>query len=423
MATTNTVVVSGSSVITFPNFPGQHVGSTYQATATPSSVSESSFVFGKDAVVVFEFSKLTTTNDTQNGYRAYDGEVSGNSRLLKITVYENAQSYEEGKAAYYYRPQNADGTNLSSSNDRYGDTYLAFQTNAFASSNMPPVRLNGYTGPIPKLGQELFMMPSVDLYDTLLVKKQSFTYSNVTDVDYNGDGKISANTPEKGNGFFDGGHGNSFVEDKITPPPICFVRGSLITTLRGEIAVEDLRLGDEVATADNGFQPIRWIGARKVSGQRLTRMANLRPVRIEKGALGNGLPRADLYLSQQHRVLVRSKVVGRLTGSNEAFVAAKHLVNGSTITLCDALPEVEYFHVLFERHEVVFANGAATESLFIGAMSWKSLSPTAREEIALLFPQLLESAANMPVRPVLQGKQVRNLLARHAKNDIDLFAA
>src|SRR5690606_6300515 len=118
---------------------------------------------------------------------------------------------------------------------------------------------------------------------------------------------------EKGNGFFDGRHGNQFVEKEIIAPvPICFCRGTLIATRNGEVPVEKLRLGDEVLTLDHGYQPIRWLGSRKLSALALRARPALRPVEIRDGALGAGLPTRDLRLSPQHRVLLRSKVLDRM---------------------------------------------------------------------------------------------------------------
>ena len=412
------VVVSGSSIIKFPNFGGQNQGNVYVAQATPDRVNESSFVFGKDAVVIFQFSKVTDGSQTQNGYKSLPGEVSGNSRLVQITVYENAADYQAGIKAYSYQPQNPDGTNLSNSSDRYGDTYLAFQTNSFADQNKPPIRYDGYDGPIPKLGQELFIMPSVDLYQTLVVDKQSFTYSNEQNFDYDGNGKIDSGA-ERGNGFFNGIHSNDYVEDKI----VCFARGTLILTSRGEVAVEELSVGDQVLTLDEGYQKVLWIGSKKLDQAALERSPKLYPVRITAGALGDNLPESDLLLSAQHRVLLRSKIAERVMGEREVLVAATHLIDDKSIYQDQSCTEVEYFHILLEKHQIVFSNGAPTESLFTGPMAMRSLSDEALEEIRALLPEVFDAYFQpQAARMLTSGKEGKKLEMRHEKNAQPLFA-
>ena len=77
-----------------------------------------------------------------------------------------------------------------------------------------------------------------------------------------------------------------------------------------------------------------------------------------------------------------------------------------------AAEDVSYVHLLFDRHEIVAAEGAAAESLHTGPEALKALSPAARAEIAALFPDL----ARPPARPLVPGARARRLAARHAAN-------
>lgn len=203
----------------------------------------------------------------------------------------------------------------------------------------------------------------------------------------------------------------------------CFARGTLLETVRGQVPVEDLRVGDLVATRDNGFQPVRWIGKRHLGMPTLLSQPQLRPIRISAGALGEGAPAVDLVVSPQHRILVRSKIALRLFGAVEVLVAAKQLLSLNGIEIADDLAEVEYFHILFDRHEVVFSNGAETESLYTGAEALKALGESARTEILTLFPEL-EGPDGVPegARVLLNGRQGRKLAARHLKNGRPLSA-
>lgn len=198
----------------------------------------------------------------------------------------------------------------------------------------------------------------------------------------------------------------------------CFTRGTMILTDRGEVAIEDLAEGDLVQTVDNGLQPIRWIGGSVLTAADLGANPNLRPIRIAKGALGEGVPVRDLVVSPQHRVLVRSNIAQRLFGTREVLVAAKQLCQLEGIDVVSDLQEVEYFHILFDRHEVIISEGAETEALFTGDEALRGVEKTALEEILTIFPQLRDpSYSPQPARALVSGRMGRKLAVRHAQND------
>jgi hypothetical protein len=136
--------------------------------------------------------------------------------------------------------------------------------------------------------------------------------------------------------------------------PTCFTPGVLILTPGGERPVEALRPGDLVVTRDRGPQPVLWAGGQEIDGA-----ADFAPVLIRAGAMGN---RRDLLVSPQHRMLIRGWRAELFAGLPEAMVAAVHLVNGRTVVRAPR-PRVTYLHFMLERHEIVFAEGAETESL------------------------------------------------------------
>jgi len=208
------------------------------------------------------------------------------------------------------------------------------------------------------------------------------------------------------------------------PSIVCFRQGTLIQTPRGNVTVEDLRIGDMVSTRDHGHQPLRWIGRRHVGKALLQAFGNMRPVRIGAGALGAGLPARDLYVSQQHRVLVSSKIAERIFGEPEVLVAAKHLTGIEGIEI-DQHPEaLTYYHLLFDRHEIVYSEGALTESLFTGPEALKSVPPQARAEILALFPELLSgTGTHQPARRIGSGRKSRQLARRHSAKRRELQAA
>jgi Hint domain len=160
--------------------------------------------------------------------------------------------------------------------------------------------------------------------------------------------------------------------------PACFVRGTMILTDKGERAIETLAVGDIVMTVDHGPQPLRWIGKRKVAG-----WGNSVPIRFQAGALGNV---RDLIVSPQHRMLVSGWRAELMFGQPEVLVAAKHLVNGDTIHE-QPMPEVEYWHILLDRHELVMADGTVSESFHPGTQVLAG-DAEMRAELAMLFPEL-----------------------------------
>ena len=202
----------------------------------------------------------------------------------------------------------------------------------------------------------------------------------------------------------------------VTVDVTCFARGTRIETPRGPVAVEDLRAGDLVLTRDRGAQPLRWVGSSRVDGGTLASTPRLRPIRIRAGALRQHAPAQDLLVSPQHRILVRSKIAQRMFGAAEVLVAAKQLVLLDGIDVAEDLAEVEYFHLLFDRHEVVISNGAETESLYTGPQTLRSVGPAARQEILDLFPQLLDEAFVVEAaRPLSSGRMGRKLAMRQAQ--------
>lgn len=210
------------------------------------------------------------------------------------------------------------------------------------------------------------------------------------------------------------GFNPDIVDIEILP---CFTRGTMIKTINGDVLIESLCVGDLVATLDSGFQPIMWIGSKETPISNISGMEKIRPIRISAGALGEGQPAADLLVSPQHRMLVRSKAAQRMTGSLEALVAAKHLVGTKGIEAASDVTSVEYFHILFSRHEVIFANGAQAESLYTGPEAIKALPRHAVDEIFTMFPELRNrDYSPTPARLLVTGRIGRQLASRHAAN-------
>lgn len=159
----------------------------------------------------------------------------------------------------------------------------------------------------------------------------------------------------------------------------CFVAGTRIQTPDGDRLIEELEAGDLVDTLDDGPQPIRWIGRRKVEAK-----GEFAPIRICKNALGK---HQELLLSPLHRVLVDNAMAQLWFGESEVLVAARDLVNDKTIHRQSG-GIVEYFHFLFDAHQIVFSEGLASESFLPGPQTNKSFEQDIVGEITSIFPEL-----------------------------------
>lgn len=211
----------------------------------------------------------------------------------------------------------------------------------------------------------------------------------------------------------------AFVQDRPLNAFVpCFALGTKISTPDGQRRVETLRAGDLVETLDHGAKPVVWVGQVSVA---VAKNEKLRPIRISKGALGDNQPAQDLFVSPQHRVLVRSKIAERMFNTAEVLIAAKHLLAVDGIDTATDIDLVTYVHFLFDQHEVVTANGALTESMFTGAEALKAVSKAAREEILTLFPALADGTLpHTGSRQFVAGQQGRNMADRHVKNGLKL---
>ncbi len=214
----------------------------------------------------------------------------------------------------------------------------------------------------------------------------------------------------------DGQGSDVFVKAFDVPPP-CFTRGTLIETAAGPVPVERLAAGDMLRTMDHGFQPVRLVCSTACDSIDLQLRPAIRPVRIMAGALGGGLPQRDLLVSPQHRMLICSRIAERMFGTAEVLIPAIKLIGLPGILVDEDVTEVEYFHVLLDEHQVIFAEGAPSESLLTGPQALRSVGAAAREEIRALLPDIAETDyAPRPVRPIPLGRQQRTLVARHGRN-------
>ncbi len=203
----------------------------------------------------------------------------------------------------------------------------------------------------------------------------------------------------------------SLTYDNVETVVPCFTPGCRIAIDKGAVRVESIRVGDRLRVRDGGFAVVRWVGHRRVGGAELAAQPGLRPVEIDAGALGPGLPRRGLVVSPQHRLLFSGGPCALLFGEEEVLVPAQHLV-GLTGVRQIAVASVDYIHFMFDRHQLVRANGLWTESFQPGDRTLAGLDKAQRAELLALFPDLADPdhAARQAVRPSLRAHEAQVLL-------------
>lgn len=188
----------------------------------------------------------------------------------------------------------------------------------------------------------------------------------------------------------------------------CFVAGTLIRTPDGDKPVEELAPGDLVMTYDDGPQPVRWIGRRTVEAK-----GKLAPIRIRRGTFGK---HGTLLVSPQHRILVRDVLAELMFGERDVLVKARDLVNDGSVKIMEG-GEVEYVHLLFDTHQVIFSEGLATESFLPGPQTTSLFEREMVEEIVSIFPELDPQTGHgysPSARLTLKEYEARALLASAA---------
>lgn len=181
----------------------------------------------------------------------------------------------------------------------------------------------------------------------------------------------------------------------------CFCQGTHLATDQGDVPVDWLGPGDRVLTKDHGYQAILWVGRSKISRANLKKYPSLRPIRIAANSISAGVPAQDLRLSPEHRMLLGSAHLELLFGVAEAFAPVKSIVDGQQITQTDPQHEVSYYHVLFERHEIVLAEGLWSESFFPEKVTLGALSDGDRKKVLAVLGPRAESmkTARLCLRP------------------------
>jgi hypothetical protein len=231
--------------------------------------------------------------------------------------------------------------------------------------------------------------------------------------------------PEPGSAFTEGARLGSYQSHKVGwdySDVACFCAGTRILTDRGPVVVEALEPGDRIVTYGGGAAVLRLVLQRRVSVREMRQNPGLCPVRIVAGAMGCGLPHRDLRISRQHRMLVSSPVAQRMFGTREVLLSAIKLAQMPGIFVEEDAPGARYFHLVFDRHQVVLAEGAPSESFYVSAATLELLGPAARAELTDLFPDLVQGAEGPRMARFEPGNtRQKRLVARHLQNNKPLL--
>lgn len=322
-------------------------------------------VFPADAVVVVSFS---TDGTTITRIDVFDDQAA----------FDQAQDLDEASETFVDQNNNdpnqaADGLGqgLQTQNNQQGDSFQVFnQPNNFREVNDNSTLFDGVSG------NNLIFAPNIDLTTSGPIE---------VEVDLDGDGN------------------ESFDSDNI----VCFAPGTPIATPDGERAVETLKAGDLILTANGRTVPVKWIGYQSAA-KRSTPEPFICPVKIKAGALAENTPHTDLVVTGDHGILI-----------DGVMVNASALVNGTSIVrvpLSALAEQVTYYHIETDDHSVILAAGAPVET-YIDATT-RSVFDNYDQYLTLFGPP----RTTMPILPYARVFGRRQLPA-NVKAVIDQRAA
>ncbi|MBR0656896.1 Hint domain-containing protein [Plastoroseomonas arctica] len=194
-----------------------------------------------------------------------------------------------------------------------------------------------------------------------------------------------------------------FTGDVAAASIVCFAAGTRIATMRGQVAIERLRVGDIIRLADGGVQPALWIGQVEIAITRHPHPGTVRPVLIRAGAFSDGVPLRDLRVSPDH---------GMLFG--DVLVPAAMLVNGATILQEPFWETITYWHVEVPEHAILLAEGAPAESyLDDGGRAAFDHAGIAAQFIDFAVRREAGLSTTLPCRPVLRDAARSAPFRRH----------
>lgn len=411
----------GSQLSAYNSDIYHYSGTTSSIQAAPATIASNTFASKTSAIINGEDTQFSN-NTVNGGSVAVFGSnqtltsntyTSGASIALEGAVAQTAERLGSGVSEYV---QNAKDTlqNITLQNgaslliDQGSASQITTQSNVsvYVGADASLSNTTIASGATLQFNQNSNLQNDIlqdgailipQFYGDMGVSGNTFTFTNSET------GQVESLQIEGGSGTYKLGvlddQGIYDIEDG-TP---CYCRGTLIETDQGEVPVERLQIGDLVRTLEHGFRPIRWIGRRAYSGQFAAGNPDVLPVIFRRGSLAEGLPRQDLSVSPLHAMYL-----------DNVLVPAVALVNGTSIMQAEAMDEVAYFHIELESHDVIFANGAWSETfvddesrgMFHNAAEYAALYPTAAQQPAqYCAPRVEEGSRLEAIRKRLNARR------------------
>ena len=192
---------------------------------------------------------------------------------------------------------------------------------------------------------------------------------------------------------------------------VCFTPDVRLKTPNGLKRVSELEVGDLVNTLDHGAQQVRWIGQRHIVFPEGPH--KLKPILISKGAIDGKVPKRDVLVSPQHRILWRGQAMEIAGNAEEVLVPAKALTEYSGIREANGKSTIEYISVMFDQHEILEAEGMQVESFLPRPYAKTFLPKQSIIEVEQLFPKAFskDSESLYPAaRPLLSVQQTKKVI-------------
>ncbi|MBW9064241.1 Hint domain-containing protein [Rhizobium herbae] len=191
---------------------------------------------------------------------------------------------------------------------------------------------------------------------------------------------------------------------------MCFLRGTSIMTPTGEVFIEDLHIGERVATVGGKARAVKFIGRHAYQRNGSSWNDTVVPIRICRHALGHSTPRRDLYLSPGHALLM-----------DGVLIRVRDLVNGTSIAPAPHRETIEYYQIVLDSHDVILAEGVPAETFLLTANNIEGFANFG--EYARLYPgdQHRAMAPYAPIVGMDSGREhLKALLPRGVRRAFQL---
>lgn len=164
-------------------------------------------------------------------------------------------------------------------------------------------------------------------------------------------------------------------------------RGTLIATVDGPVAVEDLVPGQHIMTTDFGPLPLQWVGSYDMGAREVQLSKDARLFRVTADTFGLGKPASDLMLAPRAHLMLRHAACKSLFGMEQAYAPIRAYEDGQSVISTAPMSTVSLFNLAFDRQATIVANGVELESFHPGAFSETLLDDEMLYSLMRLFPQ------------------------------------